>query len=144
MSASAFAALTPDEQRAREPRTVTRGDGVEGTQLHARLDERLLDHLGDELDVGPAGDLGDDAAEARMEIDLARHHRRAHHAAVFDDRGGGLVARRLDPEDAHQARRSSTTVSPGSPRSMESSSSVYSGRSTSCAHITSASSLTSW
>ena len=68
-----------------------------------------------------------------------------HDAAVLDHRGRGLVARRLDAEDErHQRRASSTTVSPGSMRSIESSSSAYSGWSTSCTHITSASSLTSW
>ena len=40
----------------------------------------------------------------------------SHDAAVLDDRGGGLVARRLDPEDAHHLRLAASlerSVSPG-------------------------------
>ena len=71
------------------------------------LRRAAADHVVDELDVGAARDLGHDPTEARVQVDLARHHRRAHDAAVLDHRGRGLVARRLDPEDAHQVRRSS-------------------------------------
>ena len=133
------------EQRAGEAGPVARGHRVEVAQLDARLDQRFRDHRRDELHVGAAGDLGHHAAEARVQVDLARHHRRAHGPTVLDHRGRGLVARRLDAEDQrHQRRPSSNTVSPGSMRSIESSSAAYSGWSTSCTHITSASSLTSW
>ena len=135
----------PDEQRAGEAGPVARGDRVEVGELDARLDERFGDHRRDQLHVGTARDLGHHAAEARVEIDLARHDRRVDEATVFHDRGRGLVARRLDAEhEGHGRLVSSTIVSPGTVRSIEASSSAYSGWSTSCTVITSASSLTSW
>ena len=53
----------------------------------------------------PARDLGHDAAEARMEVDLARDDRRHDVPTVVDDRGRGLVARRLDAQDPHSFAR---------------------------------------
>ncbi len=49
--------------------------------------------------MGPAGDLRNNSAESSVQVDLARHHRRQHLGAVSHDRGSGLIARRLDPED---------------------------------------------
>ncbi len=143
------------------------GDGVElGGVEDARFHERFVDDGIDELDVGAAGELGHDPAVGSVELDLAGHDGRAHLPAVLHHRGGGLVARRLDPEDSHvsplspsqapahsgggrQSRRpyqrfgSSTTVSPSIWRSIPSSSSEYSARWASCAHITNASSFVS-
>ena len=62
-----------DEQRSDEPRSDGRADRVDALVLDARLDDRLCDHRREHLDVRPPGDLGDDAAEARVQIDLARH-----------------------------------------------------------------------
>ena len=53
----------------------------------------------DELEVPPRRDLGDDAAEARVQLGLRRDDVRADLALRGDERRGGLVAGRLDPED---------------------------------------------
>ena len=60
-----------DEERAREPGTMHRRHRVELVECRSRLDECLLDDVADELDVGPARDLGHHAAEARVQIGLA-------------------------------------------------------------------------
>src|SRR6185312_17061788 len=109
------------------------------------FDQRLREDRRDQLHMGAARHLGHHAAEAGVQVDPARHHRREHRAAVLDHRGRGLVARRLDAEDERHARlASSTIISPGTVRSIDASSAAYAGWSTSFAHITSASSLTSW
>ena len=46
-----------------------------------------------------AGNFGDDAAEAGVEIHLGRHHVRAQNSPAVDDGGGRLVAGGLDGED---------------------------------------------
>ena len=79
---------------------MDRGDRVDVGEVDARFDERLRDDVVDELDVRAARDLGHDAAEAGVQVGLARHDRRPHDAPVLDHRRRGLVARRLDPEDA--------------------------------------------
>ena len=76
-SASAFAALTPTSSAPASPGPWHAATASSVAELDARLDQRLGDHRRDELDVGAAGDLGHDATEARVEVDLARHHRRA-------------------------------------------------------------------
>ncbi len=92
--AKAFAADTPDEQRADQ--TGPRGDGD-------RIDlvpvERLGDDRGDQLEVSAARDLRHDAAEARVQLRLARDDVRDDLAVVVDDGRGRLVAARLDAED---------------------------------------------
>ena len=106
-----------DQERPDQPGTVGGGHGVDlaprrrpGTVGQPRLDEGLGHHRHDEVDVGPAGDLGHDAAVAGVEVDLAADHRRQHGRAPLDDRGGGLVAGGLDPQDpaaaAHVGHRS--------------------------------------
>ena len=67
---------------------------------------------GEQLDVGPAGELGDDAAVAGVQVDLAGDDRRADGPAVVDDRGRGLVAGRLDAQDPHQTK---TLIGPRAP-----------------------------
>ena len=121
------------------------GDDVDVAGIQrTRLEQRLADDRVDLLHVGPARDLGHDATEPGVEVDLARDHRRQHVPAVGDDGGGGLVARGLDPQDLrHQRLGSSTTVSPRTCRSIPSSSSAYASLRISCAHITSASSFVS-
>src|SRR5437660_10595518 len=96
--------------------------------------------------MGSAGDLGHDAPEAGMQIDLAGHDRREDGGAVGDDGSRRLVARRLDAENEeriYHARGSSMIVRPGIDASMPSRRSAYSSPSTSSAHMTSASSLVS-
>ena len=147
-----------DEQRADQTRADGGGDGVDAGVLDAGLDDGLGDDRHDQLDVGAAGDLGHDAAEAGVQIDLARHHRRQHVGAADHDGRRRLVARRLDAEDDRVAAdvadlttsRSSTSSASSSRRSCRgwpprsaSSRSAYSGVSMSLAHMTMASSFVS-
>ena len=46
-----------------------------------------------------AGDLGKDAAEAPVQVDLGGHHIAENGAAILDHRGRGLIATGLDGED---------------------------------------------
>ena len=68
-----------------------------------------------EFDVRTTRDLGHDAAIARVEVDLARDHRRRNLGAVDDHRRGGLVTRRLDAKYSH--RQSSSSFGTVPPRS---------------------------
>ncbi len=72
--------------------------GVE-PERRARLLHRLVDDADDRLGVLAARDLGYDATEARVEVDLAGDHVGEQLAPAPHDGGGGLVARRLDRED---------------------------------------------
>ena len=140
----AFAALTPTSNAPASPGPRTAATASSSSNDDARFDERLLDDVADQLDVRATRDLGDDAAVARVQIGLARDHRRTHEPTVVDDRGRGLVAGRLDPEHAHAAHdqpwRRSITVVPRMPRSIPASSRRYGGSLTSYAHMISASS----
>src|SRR5205823_11439717 len=127
---------------AGQSRPATGGHGVDVGQLEPRLDQRLGDDRVDQLEVGPAGDLGDDAAEAGVEVALAGHDRRPEVGAVVHHADRRLVARRLDPEDVHSGW-SSTSVVPETPSSMAVRSRAYSSPATSSAHMTRASSLVS-
>ena len=64
--------------------------------------------------MGAARQLGDHPPELGVQVDLARHHRRAHHEAVVDHRGSRLVARGLDgqhqPCHGASARASATSA----------------------------------
>jgi hypothetical protein len=142
-----------DEKRPHEPGPHRGGNRVDVTAVDAGLDEHLRDHRREQLHVGAARDLRHDAAEARVQVDLARDDRGEHRGATGDDRGRGLVARRLDAEDdgrvagtrrrVHHDRGSSTIVVPGIADSMRASRCAYLAASTSSAHITSASSFVS-
>jgi len=63
VNANAFAALTR-RARTREPRSVTRGDGIDLREGPARFDECFGHDAADELACARARDLRDDAAEA--------------------------------------------------------------------------------
>ena len=96
-SAIALAALTPTSSAPASPGPWTAATASISCERGAGLDAapRSITSL-IELDVRAARDLGNHAAVARVQVDLARHDRRPHDAAVVDDRGRGLVARRLD------------------------------------------------
>ena len=138
-----MAALDADEQRARQAGAVHGRDRIDLGERRPGLDQRLLDDVVDQLDVRTARDLGNDAAEARVKIGLARDDRRPHDATVVDDRRRGLVTRSLDREDPdhrHHVFGRSMTVVPGMRRSSPSSNRANSASFTPYDHITSASS----
>ena len=82
-----------DEQRAREPGAARHRDPVDVGDRRAGGRERLVERGHDPAQVGPRGDLGDDAARRRVERDLARDDVRVDPGAVLDDRHARLVAR---------------------------------------------------
>ena len=91
---------------AHESRRVGDRHGVQVAPAEARSPqarrsdvERLVAHAADGLDVLAAGNFGDDAAEAGVEIHLGRHHVRAQNSPAVDDGGGRLVAGRLDGQN---------------------------------------------
>ncbi len=82
----------PDEQRAHQA-------GADGGRHRRQLGagdagfgQGLVDDRPDQLEMGPAGQFGDDATEAGVEVDLAAHDRGEDPTAVLDDGGRRLVA----------------------------------------------------
>ncbi len=93
-------------ERTHEARPRRHADGREvgrrqrvDAEVGARLREGLLKDADDGLGVLAAGDLGHDAAEARVEVDLGGHDARAHDAVGVGHGHGRLVAGGLDGED---------------------------------------------
>ncbi len=76
-SDSALASATPDQQRADEARAVGDGHRLDARPGGVRPGQRqgLGQHRGQQLDVGPAGQLGDHPAVPGVQVDLAAHHR---------------------------------------------------------------------
>ena len=63
--------------------------------------DRPLNDRNDRGDVLAGGHLGNHATVGRVHQDLRCHHVSKNATAVLDDRGGGLVAGGLNPEDQH-------------------------------------------
>ena len=131
-----------DDDAANQSRTCRRSNPIERLERNLRLAHRFGDDAIKRFDVGAGGDLGDDAAEAGVEVALAGHDRRPEVGTVLHHADRRLVARRLDPEDVHSGW-SSTSVVPGTPSSMAVRSRAYSSPATSSAHMTRASSFVS-
>jgi hypothetical protein len=91
-----------DEERPDQAGPACDADEIDVVERCAALVERVADDVRDELEVPPRRHLRHDAAEARVQLGLRRDDVRPH-APVLDDRRGGLVARRLDPEDHPRA-----------------------------------------
>jgi hypothetical protein len=88
-----------DEERADQPRALRHGDAIDLLERRVRLRERLADDGRHELEVPSRRDLRHDSAVASVQLGLRGDDVRADLAFVRDERRGGLVARRLDPED---------------------------------------------
>ena len=93
-------------KRADKPRRICdghRGKIAPAKRFHPEVFRRDLEafvtYAADGLDVLAACDLGDDATEARVEVDLACNHVRGKRPFSIDNRRGGLVARGLDRQD---------------------------------------------
>ena len=98
-NASAFAVSTPTSSAPTRPgpavtAIASRSRNCTPASAIARSDDRH-----DGRDVLARGDLGHDAAVVRVHRDLRRDDVGAHATAVLDDRGGRLVARRLDAQN---------------------------------------------
>jgi len=92
-----------DQERPHETGALGHGNLLDVVQRHVRRAESHAYDRRDELEVTSRRNLGDDAAETRMEIRLRRDDRREHAPVAGHHGGGSLVARRLQPED-HEAR----------------------------------------
>jgi hypothetical protein len=88
-----------DEERADEPGALRHGDALDVREARPRLGQRLAHDRRDELEVAPRRDLRHDAAVALVQQRLRRDHGREHAPALVEERGRGLVARRLEAED---------------------------------------------
>ena len=88
-----------DEERADQPWPLGDGHRPDVVQGHARVGERALHRGHDQLQVPARRDLRDDAAVRRVQRRLRADDAREDDAVRRHDRGGGLVARRLDAED---------------------------------------------
>ncbi len=105
-----FGERQPHHQRSCEPRAPGGGDRVELVRVDTCLRERHVDEGPYRLDVGPGGDLRDDAPKALVRLGLAAQDRRPHFQP-FDDRHPGLVTARLDAEDQRPGRRGHVSAS---------------------------------
>ena len=80
------------------------GAGGSGHRLHivvaeTGFDHRLGHHRGEQLHMGPTGDLRDHAAVAGVQIHLAADHRRKNGGGARDHGRRGFVTRGLDAQD---------------------------------------------
>ena len=97
--ASAFAADSPTSSAPISPGPcVTAIRSTRSSPTPASL-ERLAQDRRDELEVPPRRDLRDDAAVLRVQLGLGGDDVGEDLAVVRDERRGGLVAGRLEPED---------------------------------------------
>ena len=131
-----------DEQRADQAGPDRARHAVDPRIVDAGLDDRAGDHGVEHVEVRPRGDLGHDATELGVQIDLRRHDARHDVEAAHHQRRRGLVAARLDAE--HERRlvdASRLSIAPGaSSARIRSSCSPYSSLVRSLHHMTIASS----
>ena len=100
----------PDDEAADQTRPGGRRDAVERREADIGLRHRLGDDEVERFDMGAGGDLGHDAAERGMLVDLRQHDVGQNAAALavrgeFDHGGGGFVAGRFDAEHDHDRFR---------------------------------------
>ena len=95
-----FGGVHPDHQRAGQAWAARHGNRIHVPQIQMRLLERRLDDRVDRADVLARGHLRENPAELGVQIHLGGHRIRQDQAPVLDDRGGGLIAGGLDPQDA--------------------------------------------
>jgi hypothetical protein len=93
-----------DEQAADQARAAGHRQLVEVGGSDACPLEGEVEQLGQALEVVAGGELGDDAAEVPVQVDLRVDDVGQDLATVLDDRDGSLVAGRLDAEgEAYQS-----------------------------------------
>ena len=91
--------IQPHQQGSDESGAVGRGDAVQVFTCATRLRQCFLHHFQDHALMGAGGQFGDHPAVFRMD-ELRRDHVRED-GAVPHDRGGGLIAGRLNTENCH-------------------------------------------
>jgi len=78
---------------------MAHGNGVEHAKADASLRERLADDGDDGLNVGAAGNLGNDARILLVQRVLARDNAGTRKYARLNNRRGSLIAGRFNAED---------------------------------------------
>lgn len=92
---------SPHQNGANQARTCGVGDAVDVVLAQSRLSQRGLDQ-GDRLaDVIPAGQLGNDAAVVRMQLDLAIQLVGKDPFLIVEDRDPGFVTGCLYAQYTH-------------------------------------------
>jgi len=104
-----FGEVDADEQAAGQAGAARHGDGVEGVVAEGGFLHRLADDRADDLDVGAGGDLREDAAVRRMQVNLGGDDIGDDVPPVADDGGSGLVATGFDAQDQRHGQSSVMT-----------------------------------
>jgi hypothetical protein len=94
--------LDAHEQRADQARSAGDRDALD--VVERTFAERLANDGQHELQVAPGGDFGDDATVTRVQFRLRRDDVRGDLAFLRDERGGCLIATRLEGEN-HRRRQ---------------------------------------
>ena len=81
------------------------GDEIDIIQLDARIFERLLYNKVDALDMGTAGQFGDDSAELGMDLILRCDHIGAKGSPIFQNRRRRFVTGRFNSQNQHDTLR---------------------------------------
>jgi hypothetical protein len=89
----------PDEQRTDEPGPARDRDALDVVQARTPFCQRLPDHRRDELEMSARSHLRHDAAKARVQLGLRRHHIRPYVAVLRDQRRRSFVAAGFDSQD---------------------------------------------
>ena len=92
----------PDQEAADETRPGGGGDAVQLSEFDLRFGQGLGNQAVDVVKVGSCRDLGYDAAEGAVFIDLGQHPVGYDVAFAIDDGGGGFVATGFNSEDDHR------------------------------------------
>ncbi len=92
----------PDQKAADEPRPGGGGDAVQLVKTDVCFGQGLGDKAVDVVEVGARRDLGYDAAEGAVFVDLGQHPVGQDAALAIDNGGGGFVATGLDSQDDHR------------------------------------------
>jgi len=87
------------QERADQAGPLGHGHRLEVVEPDARVGQRTFHGRHDQLQVPARGHLGHDTAVRRVQGGLRGNDVREDGAAPRHDRRGGLIARRLDPED---------------------------------------------
>jgi hypothetical protein len=88
-----------DEERSHEARPLCDGDPLDIAEADIRLIERFLQDGKNQLEVVTRRNLRDDSAVSGVELGLRGDDVREQAPVLRDERGRGLVTRRLNPEN---------------------------------------------
>ncbi len=90
-----------DDKAADQAGTTRYRDTVEIRKTRVRALQRVFDHCGEQRDMPPAGDFGNDAAVLRMKGILVGRNAREHVAPIANHCRGSVVAGRFDCKREH-------------------------------------------